>query len=75
MHSFMLTEKIIKLVNAFEILTLITRVHVWFVYYNVYCSSTDCLLLFWSLNHKCFSDTCSGYRNCRNSNLNGKHPN
>lgn len=45
MHSFMLTEKIIKFVNAFEILTLITRVHVWFVYYNVYCSSTDCLLL------------------------------
>lgn len=29
MHSFMLTEKIIKFVNAFEILTLITRVHVW----------------------------------------------
>lgn len=28
MHSFMLTEKIIKFVNAFEILTLITRVHV-----------------------------------------------
>lgn len=75
MHSFMLTEKIIKFVNAFEILTLITRVHVWFVYYNLYCSSTDCLLLFWSLNHKCFSDTCSGYRNFRNSNLNGKHPN